>query len=71
MILAIIKLSNERKICQHLLHTRREMVWVLGLKKGKLQITHLKFGVDWILYPKVLETWFYTLKFGSVSNSLT
>ena len=25
-------------------------------KKDKLQITPLKFGVNWILHPKVLET---------------
>ena len=37
-------------------------------KKGKLQITPPKFGVDWILHPKILETWFYTLKFDSISN---
>ena len=33
---------------------------------GKLQITHLKFGSDWILHPEVLEFGFYPLKFGDV-----
>ena len=32
-------------------------------KKGKLQITPLKFGGDWILHPEVLEFGFYPLKF--------
>ena len=38
-------------------------------KNGKLQIAPLKFGVVWILHLKVSEIWFYTLKFGSISNS--
>jgi len=31
-----------------------------------LLITPLKFGGDWILYPKVSEFGFYSLKFGDV-----
>ena len=38
-------------------------------KNGKLQIAPLKFRVVWILHLKILEIWFYTLKFGSISNS--
>ena len=34
--------------------------------KGKLQITPLNFGGDWILHPEVLEFRFYLLKFGDV-----
>ena len=30
---------------------------------GKLQITLLKFGVDWISHSKISKTWFYTQKF--------
>ena len=30
--------------------------YVTYISKGKLQITPLKFGVDWILHPKVSET---------------
>ena len=33
---------------------------------GKLQITHLKFGSDWILHPEILEFGFYPLKFCDV-----
>ena len=35
---------------------------VLG---GKLQITPLKFGGDWILYPKISESEFYLIKFSA------
>ena len=34
-----------------------------------MQSTPLKFGVVWILHPKVCEIGFYTLKFGSVSKT--
>ena len=30
--------------------------YVTYISKGKLQITPLKFGVDWILHPKISET---------------
>ena len=33
-------------------------------KKGKLQITPLKFGDDWILHFEISEFGFYPLKFG-------
>ena len=39
---------------------------VYKLKKGKLQITPLTFGGDWILYSKVLKFGFYPLMFGGV-----
>ena len=36
------------------------------LKDGKLQITPLKYGGNWILYPEISEFEFYPLKFGDV-----
>ena len=39
---------------------------VYKLKKGKLQITPLKFGGDWILHPEVSKFGFYPLMFGGV-----
>ena len=42
------------------------ILFILNLQGKKLQITPLKFGGVWILYPEVLEFRFYYLKFGSV-----
>ena len=36
--------------------TKRDGLGFRVKKNYKLQITSLKFGVYWILYPKVLET---------------
>ena len=35
-------------------------------KKGKLQITPLKFEGVWILYPEISKFRFYLLKFRSI-----
>ena len=55
MRLIVFKIFTKVSLCN--------VIWKL---KGKLQITLLKFGSNWILHFEVLEFGFYPLIFGGV-----